>query len=113
MAIIDARDLPDGSVIEADLVIIGGGMAGIAIATEWAGANKTVAVLEGGDRELSQAQQDFYRGSGVMRAPGHADTPLDDYLWQSRVRALGGSGHVWGGKCGPLDEADFAHREWL
>ena len=44
MALIDARSLSDGSDIDADLVIIGGGMAGIAIAREWAGADLTVAV---------------------------------------------------------------------
>jgi choline dehydrogenase-like flavoprotein len=113
MAIIDARDLPDGTVIEADLIIIGGGMAGIAIATEWAGANKSVAILEGGGRDIDRDQQTLYAGSGVMRAPDHADTTIDDYLWQSRIRALGGSGHVWGGKCVPLDEADFTERDWL
>jgi choline dehydrogenase-like flavoprotein len=113
MAIIDARDLPDGSELEADLVIIGAGMAGIAIATELAGANKSVAVLEGGGRDLDREQQTLYAGSGVMRAPDHEDTNIDDYLWQSRVRALGGSGHVWGGKCVPLDESDFAARDWL
>lgn len=113
MAIIDARDLPEGTEIEADLVIIGGGMAGIAIATEWAGANKSVAILESGGLEFDQTIQDLYRGSGVMRAPDNADASLDDYTWQSRMRILGGSAAIWGGKCVPLDEADFARRDWL
>jgi choline dehydrogenase-like flavoprotein len=113
MAIIDARDLPDGSEIEADLVIIGGGMAGIAIATEWVGANKSVAILESGGLEFDQTIQDLYRGSGVMRAPDNPEASLDDYTWQSRMRTLGGSAAIWGGKCVPLDEADFTHRDWL
>jgi len=113
MAIIDAQTLPDATEIEADLIIIGGGMAGIAIATEWAGANKSVAVLEGGGRDFDYDTQMLYAGAGVMRAPDHEDTNIDDYLWQSRIRALGGSGHVWGGKCVPLDESDFAQRGWL
>ncbi len=113
MAIIDARTLSENSEIEADLVIIGGGMAGIAIATEWAGANKTVAILESGGLEFDQTIHDLYRGSGVMRAPENADASLDDYTWQSRMRILGGSGAIWGGKCVPLDEADFAARPWL
>lgn len=113
MAIIDARGLPENSEIEADLVIVGGGMAGIAIATEWAGAGKRVAVLESGGLEFDQTIQDLYRGAGIMRAPGHADTNMDDYLWQSRMRILGGSAAIWGGKCVPLDESDFEDRPWL
>ncbi len=37
MAFIDARGLPDASPIEADLIIVGGGMAGITLARELAG----------------------------------------------------------------------------
>lgn len=113
MAFIDARTLPNGTQIEADLIIIGGGLAGLAIAKQWVGAGKRVAVLESGGREPDQEIQALYAGAGVMRAPGATDRQIDDYLIQSRVRALGGSGHVWGGKCVPLDEADFAHRDWL
>ena len=55
MAIIDARTLPEGTEIEADLVIIGGGLAGIALANEWAGLGKRVAILESGGREADRA----------------------------------------------------------
>lgn len=113
MAFIDARTLPNGSEIAADLIIIGGGMAGIAIATEWANAGKSVAVLESGGREMDMEIQALYAGTGTMRAPGCADRPIDEYLIQSRYRALGGSGNVWGGKCVPLDPADFEERPWL
>ena len=113
MAFIDARTLPNATEIEADLIIIGGGLAGLAIAKQWAGSGKRVAVLESGGREIDPEIQALYAGAGVMRAPGEADRQIDDYLIQSRIRALGGSGHVWGGKCVPLDEADFAHRDWL
>lgn len=113
MAFIDARTLPNATRIEADLIIIGAGMAGIAIATEWANAGKTVAMLESGGREIDMEIQALYAGTGTMRAPGCEDRPINEYLIQSRVRALGGSGNVWGGKCGPLDPSDFAERPWL
>lgn len=29
------------------------------------------------------------------------------------MRAFGGSGHMWGGKCGRLDPTDFDAREWI
>lgn len=113
MAIIDARTLPDASRIEADLVIIGGGMAGITLAKELAGGPLKVAILESGGVEIDMAVQALYAGSAVQRAPGSPDRPFDDYPIQSRVRALGGSGMVWGGKCAPLDPADFAERPWI
>jgi choline dehydrogenase-like flavoprotein len=113
MAIIDARTLPDASRIEADLVIIGGGLAGITLAKELAGGPLKVALLESGGLEIDGDNQALYAGSGVQRAPNNPDRPFDDYPIQSRVRALGGSGHVWGGKCAPLDPADFAERPWI
>jgi choline dehydrogenase-like flavoprotein len=113
MAIIDARTLPDASHIEADLVIIGGGLAGIALAKELAGGHLKVAVLESGGLEIDMDVQALYAGSAVQTAPGQPDRPFDDYPIQSRVRALGGSGLVWGGKCAPLDPADFAERAWI
>lgn len=113
MAIIDAGTLPDASRIEADLVIIGGGLAGITLAKELAGGPLKVAILESGGLEIDMENQALYAGSGVQTAPGNPDRPFDNYPAQSRVRALGGSGHVWGGKCGPLDPADFAERSWI
>jgi choline dehydrogenase-like flavoprotein len=112
MAFIDARALPDASRIEADLIIIGGGLAGITLAKELAGGSLKVAILESGGREIDMDNQALYAGSAVVRAPGNPDKPLDAYPAQSRIRAYGGSGHVWGGKCAPLDPADFAERAW-
>lgn len=113
MAIIDARTLPDASPIEADLVIIGGGLAGITLAKQLAGGPLKVAILESGGLEIDGDNQALYAGSGVQKAPGNPDRPFDQYPVQSRIRALGGSGHVWGGKCAPLDPADFAERGWI
>jgi choline dehydrogenase-like flavoprotein len=112
MAFIDARTLPDASRIVADLIIIGGGLAGITLAKELAGGPLKIAILESGGREIDMENQALYAGSAVVRAPGNPDKPLDDYPVQSRIRAFGGSGHVWGGKCAPLDPADFAQRDW-
>jgi choline dehydrogenase-like flavoprotein len=113
MPFIDARELPGGSEIVADLIVIGGGMAGLTLAREWAGSGRTVAVIESGGQAFDPAVQELYRGEGVMRAADNPDKPFDDYLHQSRRRQLGGSGHVWGGKCVALDPADFAERAWV
>lgn len=113
MAFIDARTLPEASEIEADLILIGGGLASISIAKQWAGVGKTVAILESGGRDRDMEIQALYAGGGTMRAPGNPDRNIDAYLIQSRARWYGGSGNVWGGKCVPLDESDFTRRDWL
>lgn len=110
MPVTDARTLPEGSLIEADIVIVGGGMAGLAIAYEFIGTAARVVILESGGPDPDPEIQGLYDGTGTMSGPGEADRPMDAYLRQSRVRALGGSGHVWGGKCGPLDPVDFSPR---
>ena len=113
MAFVDARTLPEGFEIDADLVIVGGGMAGIALARQFAGTSTKVAVIESGGRDMDMTVQDLYRGSAAMRAPGNPDRPMNDYMHQSRARMLGGSGNIWGGKCVPLDPSDFAPRSWV
>lgn len=110
MPVTDARTLPDASLIEADLIIVGGGMAGLTMAYEFIDTPVRVVILESGGPDPDPEIQGLYDGTGVMAGPGEADIPVDAYLRQSRVRALGGSGHVWGGKCGPLDAVDFAPR---
>lgn len=112
MPVTDARGLPDGEQIEADLVIVGGGIAGLILAHELAQSAVRVAILEGGGLEPDAELQKLYDGPAVMKGPGNPDRTINSYLGQSRVRALGGSGHVWGGKCGPLDAIDFASRPW-
>jgi choline dehydrogenase-like flavoprotein len=113
MPFIDARELPGGSEIVADLIVIGGGMAGLTLAREWAGWGLKVAILESGGQAFDPAVQELYRGEGVMRATDNADKPFDSYAYDSRRRQFGGSGHIWGGKCVALDPADFAERAWV
>ena len=47
MPVTDARTLPDDSRLDADIVIIGGGMAGLAIAHEFMGTGARVVVFDG------------------------------------------------------------------
>ena len=44
----DARDIAAGSTLQADLCIIGAGIAGISIAREFIGRSESVVLLEGG-----------------------------------------------------------------
>lgn len=111
--LIDTRELPPGTVIEADLAIVGGGIAGIAIAREFEQSGLDVCILESGGEEPEKAVQDLYSGKAQMRGPIGEARDIDDYLTSSRFRYFGGSGNAWGGKCVPLDPADFEARDWV
>jgi len=111
--LLDAEELPDGSMIDAQVVIAGGGMAGLLLARELGNAGLDVAVLESGGQAPDSRVQALYAGRMTLGGPGNPDRDLDDYLISSRVRCLGGSGNVWGGKCAPLDPLDFQRRDWI
>jgi choline dehydrogenase-like flavoprotein len=101
----DARDLDDGSAIEADLCIVGAGAAGITIARAFAGRGVKVVLLEAGGLEYSDDCQALYQGRNV----GHPYYALDE----CRLRFFGGTTNHWGGRCRPLDPIDFQRRPWL
>lgn len=100
----DARTLPDGQTLDADLCIIGAGAAGITLAREFAGSGKSVLLLESGGLEFDERTQALYAGE---ISPGLYDLEL------SRLRYFGGSTGHWGGVCRPLDEDDFEARGWV
>lgn len=100
MAELDARDLPDGANVEADVCIVGGGPAGIAMALDLAGAGVRVTVLESGGHERDEAIQELYAGDNV----GQHYVDLD----LTRLRFLGGSTNHWEGYSLPMDARDLA-----
>jgi choline dehydrogenase-like flavoprotein len=110
---IDAEQLEDRTTIESQILIVGGGMAGITLARQLGDAGLDVAILEGGGEKPDDRTQSLY--AGTMTIGDGQDSPrrLDEYLTSSRVRCFGGSGNVWGGKCGPLDPMDFERRAWV
>ena len=73
-------------------------------------ARDAVAILEAGGRQVDADTQDLYAGKATLSTDGGTRRNIDDYLTQSRARFYGGSGNWWGGKCVPLDPADFAER---
>jgi choline dehydrogenase-like flavoprotein len=106
----DARSVPEGTVIEGDVCIVGAGAAGIAIAralqrTRPGTRALRVVLLESGAFQPHRATQALYRGRNV----GREYFPLDG----CRVRAFGGSTQRWGGWCRALDEEDFSQRDWV
>jgi choline dehydrogenase-like flavoprotein len=111
--IIDTEQQDAGSRIAADVVIVGGGLAGITLARQIAAAGHEVALLESGGDEPDERAQSLYAGRMTLGGPGNSPRDMDEFLTNSRVRRFGGTGNVWGGKCGPLDPMDFARRDWI
>ncbi len=104
-AFIDARTVPDGTVLEPDLAIVGGGPAGISIALALANTPLRVVLLESGDMSFDPATQALYSGNKTgVKYLG---------LEASRMRFLGGSTNIWGGWSRPMDKIDFEERSWM
>lgn len=107
----DANDLPNDTVLSADLCIVGAGAAGIALALEFAHGASTVLVLEAGGRRAEPATQALYEGEV-------ADERLHSPPHRYRQRVFGGSTTIWGGRCTPFEALDFerhaamAHSGW-
>ncbi len=100
----DARQIPAGSALDADVCIVGGGAAGITLALELAASGLQVILAEAGGESYDDASQALYAGTAV----GAAFDPM-----LMRLRQLGGSTGHWGGRSRPLEEADFAARPWV
>jgi choline dehydrogenase-like flavoprotein len=102
---IDARTLDNGTLIEGDLCIIGGGAAGISLALEWIGSNRKVILLEGGGFNVESQMQALYQGKSL-------DRPY--YPLQSvALHYFGGTTGHWAGFCSPFDPIDFEQRSWV
>ncbi|HEY0836938.1 MAG TPA: GMC family oxidoreductase [Azospirillum sp.] len=101
----DARTLPDGAELSADLCIIGGGAAGITLARTLGGGAHRVVVLESGGLKPDGATQTLYAGENV-------GLPYER-LATARSRYFGGSSNCWGGLCRPFEDIDLTARPWV
>jgi choline dehydrogenase-like flavoprotein len=102
---VDLRSLDEGAILDADLCVIGGGAAGIALALAFAGSDLRVVVVESGGFDPDAESQALYRGESV----GVRGSPLEG----SRLRYLGGSTNHWHGWCAPIDAVDLEPRSWI
>lgn len=102
--IIDAGALARAGETSADVCVVGGGVAGIAIALELATAGRRVCLLEGGRETFSWRSQELY--AGEVWDPRYS-------LTGTRTRMLGGSSNCWGGWTRPATANDFEPRPWL
>lgn len=127
MQIENLATFPSDSVFDADLVIVGGGPAGLTIAREFFGVGVKVLVLESGlldetadhaalaevdsngepSTDQQKTQRQNFHGAGTQFW-----TP-ESQPYGVRCRALGGSTHAWAGKSAAFDPIDFEARSWV
>ncbi len=101
----DLHDFPDNSDIDTDLCIVGGGIAGISIASGFLNQGINVCLLESGGSDYEGNTQALYEGENL-------GLPYYD-LEDARLRFFGGTTLVWGGRCVPHDAIDFENRPWV
>ena len=101
----DARRIPDGTRVEADICVVGSGPAGMSLALELMGSGHRLCMLEAGGERPDRATQSLF--------DGEASFYPENELQESRLACLGGTTRVWAGWCRPLDAAAFEPRSWV
>lgn len=117
------RNLPAGHQFHTDVAIIGGGVAGLVIASELAGTSIRVMVVDSGGFETDTALDRLNQVENAGR-DDLAQKPARGYCGQRawlndvpafelRHRGIGGSTRTWIGKCAAFDEIDLEKRSWV
>ena len=102
---LDARTIDTLSPLRTTVCVIGGGVAGIALALEFERQGIDAVMLESGGFKADEATSDLYRGTNAGLPYAFADN--------CRTRFLGGSSNCWGGWCAPLQALDMERRDWV
>ncbi len=110
-----------------EVIIVGGGAAGLTIARELAEHHIRICVVESG----SLGETPETEALNAVEVTGYLEDPRVQVMregwhgWQTkfwsanvqkyglRTRGLGGSTSAWGGKVSLFDEVDFAARDWI
>lgn len=127
MRVEDLGSLGADATVETDLVIIGGGPAGLTIAREFFGTSTRVLILESG----RLVEDPRFTTLNAVESVGEPKSEVqvrrriefhgaNSTSWSNesqafgvRCRVLGGSSHAWAGKSAAFDHVDFAAREWV
>ena len=102
MTFLSANELDDGAVLEADVVVVGFGAAGLSLARKLGHQGEKVLLVEAGDLTLDGATQGIYRGEQLG---------VEYYdLSACRLRYYGGTTNHWSGFCQRNDRIDYEGR---
>lgn len=115
------------SLFETDVVIVGGGPAGLTVAREFAGTSTRVLVLESGLVEegpahsaLNELESIGEPRTAAQKQKRNEFHSTSSKTWSDasqpygvRCRALGGSSLAWAGKSAAFDPIDFSARSWV
>lgn len=101
-AFVDAATFAPGTVLEADVCIVGAGAAGITLARELAGTGLEVLLLEAGGRRIEGRDQ------ALLRWAQSGQRYID--LAACRLRYFGGTANHWAGYSTLPQAIDFAPR---
>ena len=91
---VDLEQVPESASFRATVCIIGGGIAGLLLATRLASRNIDVHLLEAGGLTFEERSQSLYKAR--MAADNHRGTN------EGRFRTFGGSSTQWGGQVLPF-----------
>ncbi len=105
--LVDCRQLESGTVVRADVCVIGAGFAGVSLALALKDSGLRVALLESGGLETDE------NASGLLDGTFDGPHRNKSYLQTSRSRVFGGTSDIWTGTCRPLDEIDYEARDWV
>ena len=97
------NDHADAAAIEADVAVIGAGVAGQTVAKALADAGREVLLIESGGLDYDPAIQEMNRAEST-------GVPYYD-LFRARLRFFGGTSAIWGGRTCRLDHIDFEKRD--
>jgi choline dehydrogenase-like flavoprotein len=99
----ETRRCMQSDAVKFDVCVIGAGPVGIASALRLATQGLSVALTDSGSEKFDAAVQGL-SDAEILNTQSHAQ------MKDSVRRVLGGTSHLWGGRCGPLDPLDFVSR---
>jgi len=105
MKTINAIKIYDDMHLKAQVCIMGAGVAGITMASEFAKMGIQVVLLDAGGENYDKKTQYDARANSV--SPNYPDTKM------SRMRMLGGTSNHWSNNTSPLSKIDFEKRDGL
>jgi choline dehydrogenase-like flavoprotein len=103
--IVSLNEQTNPAAIEADIAVIGAGVAGQTVAKALADAGREVLLIESGGLDYDPDIQELNRA-------GSTGVPYYD-LFRARLRFFGGTSAIWGGRTCRLDPIDFEKRDWV